>query len=399
MSKITFHQPEELNLYAENERLPHLLQLEELAEDFETNGIQKTTVVVREHKVNGKVVRDVLQGNRRTMAFSLFKKNKPEVYKKLFPQGIKCEVYDDLTDEEAVRIHADHGNNVSLRDRMELQLAANNLFAIGAKEAEIVTSLAGVMDAVSPMDAANRAELEKLKRTLRAAKTEGDQKYILECEREVDNFIKKFRHGLYQGLQRAYENAQIVMESLYRNATNIKRKGWEDQEMPIHLSQGQVYTLHKAFLKDLKKDSAYTKLKPGPEFRSAWEKILVKSKEKEAKKASGDTGDKVQRMSTKDIKDEIEKGQWYSTLAKGLLSRTVGDNEADIKTLNKLDMQAYQLEIVAEMAEAGDPSSIAFIGELESRAKEAIDADNASGQEAQKSGSSAKKGVKATEKK
>lgn len=375
--------------FGENVRLPHLLNLSPLKDDIIENRQLKTPCVIWRHEIDKVTLNEVLQGNRRGNACLQIMVEFPKIYKEIFPNGLPCIVHDDITEEEAIRIKTDHGNMVSLTDPMELQLSANMLFDIGAKKVEIITSLAGVMNAISPMKADKRKELEAKERNLELAKLSGNPKLVKDCQDELNNFIGEYRYGLYQGLQRAYQNAQIVMETKYFIATGTKRKGWMDIEMPIYLTEGDIYKLHKAFVKDLANDDKYTKLKPGPQFNAAWEKVVKKAEDKAAKKDE-EKDDQPKRMPTKDVQDDLDKGKWLSTLAKGMLKYTLGNPEVSLKTLNKLDAKAYELEIVIEMAEAGDPSSIAFINELDARAKEAIDFDNAAGVEAQKSGSSGK---------
>ena len=332
----------------ENPRIPNLEYIEELAQDILGNGL-KTPLIVADDDSKFRV----LQGNRRTKAILWIKENSPEKFDELFANGVAAYVYSGLSESEMVNIIIDHGNIQGLKDPMELQQAANMLFAAGYNEKQVVISLAGLLEAQTPMKADIRKDwLSKLERVKEAMKS--DPEWALQTQLEADTLLFNTRRGKIQNIHNAYRCPVIVMQALWYKATGLLHPNTPTdfgKTMPRSLTYSHVGMLYKAFKADIDADEegAVSKDTPGPVFWAKWKEIGDKIRKDASEKASGAT--RAKAMSSSDMMKDVEERHWKS---KGFLLMTQWHSGKGEVTKDQLNVQDG-IAAVAETVADGDP--------------------------------------------
>ena len=323
--------------FGDNPRIETNLNLNGLRDSIESVGLlEPITVWERE-----KNVIEVVRGHRRTMAIRLLSNTNPKRFGELFTKGIPCLKVSDITREEVIVLKLDHAEQQSLADPHELQRSANMLFAIDKTESEVASQLATLIDRLTPMRQKNRLELQALQAKLETVKTSGNVAGIQLAEREIKDYLFAYRRGFVQNLHNTFRCPICVMSALYKRATGKNPEG-VTEFLPA-LTQADVtklWSCHKADL-EIRENGIpkYNRERIGPNFTTAWEKLVNDSQKVTEVKAP-----KAKAMSASDMSLEITEGKFKSELAVRLTQHHAGDRSVvDIATL---DTQAYLADLV-----------------------------------------------------
>jgi len=332
----------------ENCRIPNMEHIPELAEDIAAVGLKQALLVTPK----GEQFR-VLQGNRRYKAIARIKENNPGRFKELFGKGIPTAIVTGISDEEMVDLIIDHGQIQGLNDPMELQLAANMLFAAGKTERQVVVALSGLLEKFTPMKADVRKEwLAKLEQ-VKIAREAGQFEWAVQLQNEAEAFLLNNRRGKIQNLHNAFRCPDIVMQALWYKATGELHPDTPadfKNTMPKGLTYAHVNQLYKAFKNDLESDEEglVTKANPGSQFWAKWQEICEKLQQAAKEKLAGKKRPKA--MNATDMMKDVEEGTWSSQGFRRLTEFHAGKS-VDKTELAKMDAVCHTAEIIKD----GDP--------------------------------------------
>jgi hypothetical protein len=355
--------------FGENPRINILKGIETLQDSISANGLMVHPMV---HEIGGGLFK-MIRGNCRLTAIARIKEENPVRFNELFGKGVPCQVVSDVTPEEVIELTLDHSDSRPLTDPHELQRSANMLFSIGKTEADVAVTLAGLIDAISPMRPDNRKELDALKAKTAEAVKSGNAAAVELCKRAEKDYLFNYRRGFVQNLHNIYRCPEIVMASLYYKATGEKPAKFKDVELPpVTTAQAvSLYKLHNDDCKELDPAtgmSKFNKAITGPKFNEGWDNIVAKAK---AALEKGPGEPKPKAMAASEMDNE-RKG-FQSLLAVRLTRRHMG--EKGITDIAVLDDHAYRADLVRN----NDPKAWAeFVnlankieGELVAKAKAA----------------------------
>ena len=370
-----------------NPRLEHLYKLETLVTNILERGLITPLVVWKKAKDTF----EVLQGTRRFRALSIIAKEHPAKFAELFPNGIPCNVHDDITGIEAVEIRLDHGTMVTLSDPMELQLSANMLFEIGKAEAYLANNLCGIMDVTNPPDAKTRKEIVEFEKDIEILiSTKASDDKIQHVKNKLYKAKAEHRRGLVQGLKATWRCPDIVMDTKMYHATGVKTG---DQYLPEKLTQANVKKLWAEFKLDKEeRPETSNKVEGGECFNELWNKLCEIDKKADNDKKDGKKNPKA--MSAKDMKAELTDSKYQSEFARLITEHHTGKS-VDMVRVKNLDRLMFDIELVKASEDEYDK---AMVTDIRGRAKEMRDTNKDAGKKAAKSGTSVKKD-KATNKK
>lgn len=326
----------------ENPRASINMAIRDMMVDLSQNGMQ-TRIWTWKNPNTGKI--EVIRGHRRRAGAILLQTEEPELYKELFPKGIPCDFFKDITEEEVWDLKIDEGNTQPLKHAFELQTCVNHLFGNGRTERSVVVKLAGLIDRIHTPKAKVMKDLRKIDDAIELACVEKD--VISLAKLEKDRIDREFdsRRGTIQHYHRVYRCPNIVMAAQKFGCIGEKDAEYKGEYLPA-LTQAHITKLFDAFkvdLEDLGKDGLpkYNKRTPGPKFAAAWDGIIEKEKTKQTEKA---TGVKNRTALGKTALDkEIEEGQW---LSKGFQKLTQAHAGHEVSGLKQDDKNLYFAEMV-----------------------------------------------------
>jgi len=355
----------------ENPRIPTNLALDSLRDSIEGIGLLEPLTVWQPSKDVESV--QIIRGHRRFASIGLIKQHNPSRFEELFGKGIPCLIVTGVTSEEVINLKLDHADQRGLSDPHELQRSANMLFAIGKTEAEVAMQLAGLIDKIAPMKQEARIELDALRGKYNAAKVANQADAAELADRDIRDFICKYRRGLVQGLHNNARCPDIVMAALYKKATGVAPEG-----VTVFLPKigtAECTMLWKAHLEDLKiKENGmpkYNKAVVGPIFTSKWNSICEKAQKEIADGSNKDP--KAKAMSAKDMNAEVETGLRKSRLACILTSYHAGDKSL-VSNIPALDEASAMLDLIEKYDNAAYVDIIKAGREIEKRLIAAVPA-------------------------
>lgn len=146
----------------DNVRLPSLLNLDPMIESIAQNGLETPVLLRTWSDQPERVV--TLRGFRRLNAIKALQEQDPVRFKVHFPDGkVKAELATDITDVEAMRIHVDHGNILTLTNEFEVYNGIKVLSAVGTSEADITLHLCTLLHQHNRTSTKKLAELAEIK--------------------------------------------------------------------------------------------------------------------------------------------------------------------------------------------------------------------------------------------
>lgn len=327
----------------QNVRVSKNLKLDTLATDIESVGLQNPIQVWKPD--GSKEEFEVLRGHRRYAAIQKIAADNPPRFEELFGKGLPCLVVSDITATEALVLKVDHGNELSLSDPFEVQMCANLLFAAGKSEGDVVDALAGLMDRISPMRGKNRKELEAIESAAKAADLGGDKLLAEAKKKEAKEYVFKYRRGLVQGMHNAYRCPAKVMAALAQKAGGTVPTEYGSEFLP-DLTSNDVKELWKAHTEDLtileNGKPKFNEDRPGPAFRSKWEKLVIDTKDAASKV---DKPARPKSMAASEIMAAVTEGKFKSEIACKLCALHAGD-KSFAEDVAKLDKDAYLGDLV-----------------------------------------------------
>jgi len=334
-----------------NVRLPNNLNLDTLRDSIAINGLQEPITVWNPTKETTELIR----GHRRVAAISQIATKDQQRFAELFGKGIPCFLATGITSIEAVLLKLDHDGQQGLSHPYELQETANQLFAIGKDEAEVVALTSGLMDKVCPMSPKVRAEIVELRKAGKEA--------------DAEKRVFDYRRGLVQSLHNAFRAPDKVMFALYRQATGVAPEGVTEY-LP-NLTTAQVTKLWSEHMKDAgileKGMPKYSKAIPGPLFSTLWESLCKEDKEK----ASKPKENRPKAMSSKDMRDEVTGRGFKSEVVCKLIDYHAGNKESGAD-IGDLDTFAYYGDLLRKHDATSWEKVVATAKEIESRLVAAV---------------------------
>jgi ParB/Sulfiredoxin domain len=325
---------------AKNVRLPNRYNVEAMADDIATNGLDTPIMVWQPQGKTGPI--EVIRGHRRRKGLLAFKASNPEGFAEMFPKGIPCELRVGIDAKEAARLKVDHGNVLGLSDPHEIQMAASMLFDNGATELEVAVALRGLFEETKPMRGKNLLKVQALEAKLPGATALEAE----EIRKGISKIVKAYHRGRVQILKTVWRCPEIVTQARFFRACGVRPEGVAATTYLPTVTTAQAKTLEKAFAKDLEiRDdrtgvSRYSKRLPGPNFAAAWEALC-----KEDQEETPDTP-KKKALSGKAIRESA--GGYNSVGFRAVCGLHCGDTPDVGQAVKEADELLYTAELVAK---------------------------------------------------
>lgn len=323
----------------DNPRLPTNMDIDTLAENIISIGLIEPIHV----RQKSKGILEVLRGHRRSEAMMKIADETPEIFAKLFPDGINAVIWENVSDAEAVVLKLDHGAQVSLVDPHELQMSANMMFVNDYTEGATANQLKPLIMKISPMSAKNKAKVKALEEDVEKAKNGTDRAV---AQKVLEDWIANHYRGRVQNLHNVFRCPKVVNAALYYHATGetvYPKDVPEGLDLP-KLTNGDIKALWKAHKSDMEemdeKTGAplYNKETVGPKFKAKWMELV--------EAVDAPTTPKQKAMSANDMNKECTDGKWLSVGFYKLTKRHTGDKT--VEGLEALDIEYRAIDLIKE---------------------------------------------------
>lgn len=353
--------------YKDSTKTDEAWKITDLSMDIEAVGLKTPLTVWFRDKTP-----EIVAGHRRHRALLRLRERNQQRYKELFKDGVPCNVLRDATEQEAMIYLADHGNELPLGDRFEVQLTANKLMDAGITREGLANSLRGLLDrVVGPLTGDRLKKVKALEEERHAAAEAKNTSKVASLEKEIRKEIGEARAGYCQHLQDVWRNPPIVLQALRYRATMELPDGVDF--LPI-LSNGQINTLAKALDEDVKLSPEYSRRLPGPNWKKRWESIVESQKSRKPTEKTV----RAKSMASKDI-DAMAKTMASAGMKQVLGRAADAGNSTDIRGVDEM---LYYAELVAKHDPDLWKQVVKRAGEIEKKLNQAAATEAAPGNKA-----------------
>jgi hypothetical protein len=338
----------------ENPRIYKEDHIDGLARDIRENGLIDRITVWDHPSEDDKSLRyQALKGHCRLKAINRIKAADPTRFEELFPGGkVDVHVYDSsTTEDEALKVKLDHGQQAELSNWYELYLSAFMLFLSGLKEKEVVIRLSHLMDRVAQLKGKAKEKIDALRAAVTEARDAGDYREVVRREDKLEDELFTTRRGMVQNLNRVRKSPKLIEASMYYLYVGTVPDGYEAEQLIKSLTNRDIRKLAEEHVKDIdikvegNLDESgvpkYSRDIPGPNFWKLWNEI-------KAAKAGESTGEpRPKAMSANAMSEEIKDGKYRSAIAILVTRRHAGEQDIDT---TEADSRAYYADMVAKHA-------------------------------------------------